>query len=507
MKAIKRLSFLLVSAAALVLSACGGSDDNGGGKEKTLVLKPSVETIKADGKAEVTFEVMLGDENVTSKATIENITEAAPVVLTGNKFTSDKVGTFKFIAKFDGKTSAEVTVTATSAELTVDKNVILDNGGVATFTVMLNDEDVTAESVITNITDSQDWAKGVNTFTASAPGEYEFKATYNGEVTNTVKVTVEKAPLSKLRLAASKGRIKPDGSESTTFTVYYEGNDVTSNAKVKNLATNAYVDDKTFSYSGAAKTVEFVAEYNDTTSPALSIGFGDFYKKVYVLKFTGTWCGPCGLLSKTFRTAFDLYPDREIIIAAHMSGQGVDMLEISRIAELKNAYGSIPGPPTTFYDIATRKEGGQFSSQEVISFVKGKVKIGANTGISAFSKIDGNTLTIDVNVTAAEAKEYYLGVMLYEDGISGYPQASDPEYLLQDHVLRSLGPSIMGESLGVIAENAQVTKTFTFDISKYNKENCNVVCYVTYKNDASQFVADNSVSCPAGEWVDYRFEK
>lgn len=512
MKSIKRLSFLLASAAALVLSACtpSGTDKP---KDAELVLLPSVESIKADGKAEVTFTVMLGDENVTSKATIENVTGETPVI-TGNTFKSDKPGEFKFRATYNDKTSAVITITASISELKVDKDKIFNNGEIATFTVMYGDLDVTEESIITYVTKKEEWAMGVNTFKAPITlGEYEFSARYKGQVTNTVKVTVEKAPISELRLATSKGRIKPDGVESTTFTVFYKGEDVTANAKVKNLTSGEYIENNTFSYSGSANAVSFVAEYNNVTSPALQVGFGDFYKKVYIAKITGTWCGYCADLTVSFNKALETHPDRIEMVAVHYDDalQIKDYASFSKIHDI--VYNGSPTAPVTFYDGNSNDLNrvlGSKSSSEVLQNIKTFQRKGAGAGIAAVSKIDGNTLTIDVNVTASVEREYSLGVMLCEDYIKGYPQTSDPNKLganyPHNHTLRAMGNGPAGQSIGTLAVNEQVTKSFTFDLTGYNKENCNVVLFVAYKNGEFYSVT-NTAMCPAGGWVDYRFEE
>lgn len=516
MKSFKRLSFLLASAAVLVFSSC--DPKSGEENQDKLTLKPSTETIKADGKEVVTFAVMLGNEDVTSKASIDNVTDKSAIVaLTDNTFKSSVAGQYKFRATYNGLTSEEVAINVSSVTLTVDKNTILNNGEIATFTVMFDGADVTAESNITNITSKEaEWATGVNTFeTTSAPGVYEFKAKYKGQFTNIIQITVAKAPISELRLAASKGRIKPDGTEFTTFTVFYQGNDVTATAKVKNLATDAYVENNTFSYTGSEKKINFVAEYNGMTSPVLSIGFGDFYKNVYIVKVTGTWCAYCAILAEAFNNALEIYPDRVAIVAAHFN----DPLQISAFASFTTyydiTYGGQPNAPVTFFDgnsnVTECRLVGATSSTKVLELIKGAQRKGAGAGIAAVSKIDGNTLTIDVNVTADATKEYYIGAMLCEDAITGYPQTSDPDNLgpayKHNHTLRAMGGNApVGESVGTINENAQATKTFTFDLSKYKKENCNVVCTVSYK-DGDSYVTANAITCPAGDWVDYRFEK
>ena len=78
---------------------------------------------------------------------------------------------------------------------------------------------------------------------------------------------------------------------------------------------------------------------------------------------------------------------------------------------------------------------------------------------------------------------------------------------MHNHTYRALGTeTIYGDLLGTLANNEQVTKTYTFDASQYDVNNCHVVCYVLYK-DGDEYIATNAIDVPVNSWVDYEFVK
>lgn len=161
------------------------------------------------------------------------------------------------------------TPTTTKPVLTADIPEILANGTEkATFTVTYNGVDVTSQATITNTATGE--ALTGNTFSTTTPGTYTFAASYNNETSETV--TIEALPTSDLLLAVDKESIINNGEDVATFTVTYQGNDVTAQAVIVNMTSADRWDAgvNTFS-SQSSGTYEFRASYDGKSSNSVTV--------------------------------------------------------------------------------------------------------------------------------------------------------------------------------------------------------------------------------------------
>ena len=159
----------------------------------SIELKADKLTIVADGNDTVTFTVVSGEQDLTSKSTVVYAINGD--TLEGKRFATNEVGSYTFKAYYGELESAEVTITATSNGEPVDKTLTLyasnrrikaDGIDSTTFSVIYGDEDVTQECSIVN-TDNGAALNGY-TFTTATTGTYNFKAEYNGKESNIVSV-------------------------------------------------------------------------------------------------------------------------------------------------------------------------------------------------------------------------------------------------------------------------------------------------------------------------------
>ena len=467
-----------------------------------LILLADRESIVCDGREAVTFTVMLDGDDVTKQASISDA--ATGDVLDGNEFATDVIGSYKFVASYNGQESNKVAVEviAVSGELvlSVDKESIMNDGrDRATFTVTFEGQDVTVLATIVNQTSGETWDRGVHSFASYLSDEYEFKASYQGLQSNTVKVVVTREEANPLVIMATRPRIAADGSDATSFKVTYEGGDVTDAAKIKNLATGEYLESNSFSYSGDLKVVEFEAEYEGATSEPINVGFGDFYKNVLFCRFTATWCGTCTSFSSVLSAALEQYPDRLVQVAIHQ-GDEYTSNNYNDFA----SYFKFPCIPAIFFDFD--KEGPSavsMSAADVVNTIKEYQATGAKVGIAMSSTVDADrNVTVSVRVTPSEAGMYRLGVILLEDGIEG--AQSGTSRFIHDNTMRVLATSLGGDSLGEVAENTEVVKEYTFSLEGYT-DNCRVVAYVNTA-DGDVYATTNAASCPVNGRTDYRFE-
>lgn len=503
MSSIKYFGYAICAAALAFASCSEPASTTPGGDDKKLVLSADRTEITSDGTDKVTFTVKYDGEDVTATAEISNVTDGAAV--TDHAFTTDKEGTYEFIATYEGVESNKVTVKAeplSGLVLEVDKETIVNNGeDVATFTVTYSGQDVTAQTVIVNLTNGERWKEGVHTFTSTTSGDYEFKASYEDMTSNTVKVAVTVEASNPLVLTATKPRIVPDGTDATSFKVMYEGEDVTAQAKIKNLETGEYLESNSFSYNGTAKVVQFEAEYEGATSAPINVGFGDFYKNVLLYRFTGTWCPPCTAFGPVLNAAVESYPDRLVQVAVHKNDEytPADYHDFA-------SYFVESAVPAIYFDYDAEGPGSaaaSMSSNDIVNTIKEYQADGAKAGIAISSTVDaGRNAKVTVRVTPSEAGSYLLGVALLEDGIEG-PQNGTSGYI-HDNTMRALATSLGGDSLGEVAENTEVVKEYTFSLEGYT-DNCRVVAYVNTA-DGDVYATTNAASCPVNGRTDYRFE-
>lgn len=476
------------------------------------VLTADIPEILADGTEKTTFTVTYNGVDVTAQAVITNTVTNEP--LTGNTFSTTTPDTYTFVATYNNEMSETVTIVALPTSdllLAVDNESIINNGeDTATFTVTYQGNDVTAQAVIVNMTEADRWEAGRNTFSSQASGSYEFRASYDGMSSNSVTVTVTIEPQNPLVLHASKPRINANGADEVTFTVLYDGEDVTSQSTITDVNSGEAITGNTFSSSVSA-LYEFTASYNDATSEAITVACGDyaFYKNVLLFRFTGAWCGPCGQFSSTLSAALDSYPDRVVQMALHTDAGGTDPLVSSQLG-LFLTYFSHNSWPTLFFDFDRTDTGKgispiNMSTQEVVSTIQSYQAAGAKAGIAMSSTMEGRTATVTVRVTPSESGEYFLGVAVVEDGIAGTQNGVEGTYINND-TFRVIDTAVTGNALGSLTAYTETSQEFSFDLSKYT-DNCRIVAYVNVSDGKDGYLTTNAASCPINGSTDYRFEE
>lgn len=504
MKTWKLLSCALLALTAAVATSCNKPDTNGGGSSSSLALtiNDGKTSIAADGRDAATFTVIMTREDGTTMDVTTTATFTAnDTPFEGYKFTTKTAGEYTIVATYDGMTSNAVRVTASALTLSVEPESIAANGqGTATFTVTYEDKDVTADAIISNVTTGEMYKKGVNTFTSpNYTGEFQFTAEYNNLKSNAITVTVVAAQPAALRLIPSVGRVT--AGEQVTFTVENDGTDVTKDAKIK-VVDGDYIENATYTMSEG--TVKFVAEYEGNTSAEVSVSTKDFFKNVLIFKFTNVNCSYCPELAKAIEIAAETQPIVEVAIHSSVMGNDPMVKDEKLFSDFGKYFGN--QLPWAFIDMFEQQIQGAVSSDQVINYVKPLALRPAYAGISASAKADGTTVTATVNVTSSSSKDLYLGVMLAENGIRHSQTGSSlGANYVHNHTYRALATeTVYGESLGTLANNQQVTKTYTFDASSYSVENCHVVCYVLYK-DGDKYVATNAIDVPMNDMVGYEF--
>lgn len=299
-----------------------------------------------------------------------------------------------------------------------------------------------------------------------------------------------------LRLLPDKSRIEQ--GDNITFAVELEGYDVTAQARILNLNTGEYLPGNIY-HADTGGTVQFVAEYDGLTSRKVTISsIRDFLKKVVAFNFYATWCGYSYSMDITTTRFRENYPDILDEITIHVSDNfsNINSEEFARHFRINST-------PTTFIDIRTRIMGALGYTDFERKVLDAAAEY-APAGLAVTTYVRGNEIEVIVHATAAAEGEYYLGVVLIENGLTSPQSGSGTnEYIHNDVFRKNLSP-IPGESLGFFGKNEQKSVTYRTDISAYKAENCEIVCYL-YTQEGDVLRAVNSTRCHAGEYTGYGF--
>lgn len=278
-----------IAALALGFTACDEPSEGVEGGETNITLTGDKSEIVANGIDAVTFTALV---NGKTNSDIQIFCLKNNSLVKNNTFTTIEAGDYLFKAVYNNKSSEAFKVTAVAPTvptlyLLADKQEFIANGTDAvTFTVKLDDEDVTAESIITNVT-TNTTLEGT-TFSTETANEYTFVAKY-GEYTSAERVitAVAEAPVQKsLTLKASKMRIKSDGDDKVVFTAIYGEEDVTASCTL-HTTTGVALEGNEFSTTTVG-TYNIYALYDNTRSNTLSI---DAYDPAVVGQYEiGTVC-------------------------------------------------------------------------------------------------------------------------------------------------------------------------------------------------------------------------
>ncbi|MBO5800706.1 MAG: hypothetical protein J6R16_00315 [Alistipes sp.] len=141
--------------------------------------------------------------------------------------------------------------------LVADKTEMLANGADAvTFTATVNG---TANDEVQIICLNDNSILNQKIFTTTTPGSYRFVAVYNNESSNVVEITAKEVE-KIITLEADKSEIIADNTETVTFTVKVDGEEVIDGYEIINLNYNSALEGNTFT-SDVAGEFKFQAKY------------------------------------------------------------------------------------------------------------------------------------------------------------------------------------------------------------------------------------------------------
>ena len=172
-------------------------DDNDNDDDDEVVLELSVNktSIFADGEDAAVFTVKADGNVLSENYQVFNVADNS--LVENGSFVTTEAGSYTFVALYNEVYSNEVTIVAESVEtpdpvveLVADKTSIKNDGvDKVTFTVLVDGEDRTAESVILSLTFGEEVYEGT-TFSSERIGDWIFKARWNDFDSESVIINV-----------------------------------------------------------------------------------------------------------------------------------------------------------------------------------------------------------------------------------------------------------------------------------------------------------------------------
>ncbi len=322
----------------------------------------------------------------------------------------------------------------------------------------------------------------------------------------------------KLLLTVDKSAINLDNQELATFTVSYDGEDVTDEADIINitdggfdiLSTNTFTTFRPGEHTFYATWDKYSSD--DVVIEALTDSdFSNiYYRRNLFMKFTATWCSYCPAMTTCIEQVQGMYPDRIVELAMHSS----DELSTDITDKYVSTFG-VAGFPTGLIDMnnnfmTTSRSATQFYSWALQSLEENPTAAGIKMSVEAEGV---SKLTIDTEVTVAEDGNYKIIVACIQSGFQYSQTGTNDANYTQDHVLRAmLQQNTYGDMLNAdgSVQGELFAKTYEANLTGCTEDDiANMAVLVIVLNEYSPgvYYVNNVQECAVGESKDYEYER
>lgn len=238
----------------------------------------------------------------------------------------------------------------------------------------------------------------------------------------------------------------------------------------------------------------------------------DFSHRIMLLQHTGTACPNCPRLMTSLReiAADPAYAAKYQHVASH-SYNTDDPAYSEAAKKISDAF--CKAYPELTFNLSGETTGDDTSVSTIKRYIDQLYKDSADAGIAAAAQVNGNTLSVKVQVKAATENSYRVAAWILEDDIKAQQSSNGAleEWMhTHENALRafsgsSLNLGIYGEKLGTLKAGETAEKDLTIEIQKdWKVENCKVFILVNSSKDGKFDVA-NCTICPIGGNVAYQY--
>lgn len=336
-----------------------------------------------------------------------------------------------------------------------------------------------------------------------------------------------------------------DENGIATFTVYYNGVDVTNeddtiiyygSKEIKNdeLVGNTYTStaEPCSVYFGASYKVDNTPKGADIVlnivqtppaAPAAPVDNNpsktDFVRRVLLTQFTGTSCGFCPeMMNALYTTANNaVYGKKFILAAAHLYGTA-DPAYLNDAKALDKSMGvnSYPTVNVDMWKNNTNRDANSVAALIQSALDRSTVKggIAANTKYHEEEKY----ITLTCLVKAKESGNFRIGAWLLEDKISGqqanngYTAIQGVDFNTHNNCIRianksrQSGEDYSGITLGYIEAGKTASHEFAFPLLNqgWKVDNLRIVIFISTK-DGNEWYVNNVINAPIDGSVDFEY--
>ena len=533
MKQVKRNGFILGCIISIVwMVSC--TQDAEPKPDSVVTITADKNSIKANNKDKAFFSVTVGGNDITSSVVITEKNNNIP--LEGSSFSTDSVASYTFFATYNNIKSNEISIEVVDIDviISVDRQAIkANNKEVATFSVIADDEDVTADATIIQVESLEAIASDSGFYTI-IPGNYTFYAIYKEKKSNEIQINALSVAVS---FSVDRESIKANNWDKSIFTVKFDDENVTSSAVMmqrmnddtfKTLDNNEFLTDK-------ADTYTFFATYEGIQSNEVNVEATwvdlTFLRGYSIVQISSTACPVCPLLTIELDKLKLSFPDRIHVITLHPSGKYCDSDLSGALAEtavrfvdkvnptdMKNF-----APPLAIVDLYDPVHLYTRDTQTPLKKALDRATLTRErvsmTGMSVQSTVNGSKIDFDVSFKTMKTDTYRFFAFIVEDNVVNRQaignQTADP-YFINNNVgtyFLTDGDPYMGVNLGIISVGSEMTRSFSIDTDNFkpgrivNLANCRIVCYTLRSTNGRDYFVDNVTNCPVDGSVRYLYER
>jgi hypothetical protein len=335
----------------------------------------------------------------------------------------------------------------------------------------------------------------------------------------------------KLVLTADKYALTADGVDKIDFTVKFDGEDVTTLSQVCDpdglcLLTPVFTTTEPGQYhfyasydpdatGNVIKSDVIVITADEAFDPAKFNPERAVKKNVAFFVWTSTYCAPC-FTYKTYMKEIREGSAEDRVVEANFYTDPADCRpEVIGSPEylrgtinqmMADGRFTLSYQPEIIIELREDLTGTSLPSETTVRAKINSFSVNnPRTAVKVASVRTDGKIEGTVTVGAREAGEYFVGLFLTEDHISG-PQLGYGAGYDHTNVVREMGTeNIFGESLGAMAAGDTADYEFSMPAAgHYNPENLSVVVYTMYMEDGHA-VIDNSLKVTANGNSDYNY--
>ena len=343
---------------------------------------------------------------------------------------------------------------------------------------------------------------------------------------------------NEVTLTVDKSVVK--SGDEVTFTVIYEGEDVTSASSIHANYTNEQVSNPyTTSDSGDQS---FYAKYNGiksklcsvTVTPAYAPEFPvdsnpesySFNQRVLLVDHTGLGCGYCPYMKEAIKSASENanYKDKFNVVYSY-SYSSSESCYTSTSKTLFNYYQNIcststigmylTGYPSTTFNYQHNTAGNYNMVQSQINEVWDE---NPSASVALAAKIVDEKIVISASVKSSKTQNVKLSLWVLEDDIYATQSNATASWMHTHHnVLRDAptkvsATDISGVDFGYVQANTTLSRVMEFDLfaaSSWKKENFKLIAIISAPSEKydNKYEVVNTAICDFGSSVGFDYKK